>query len=143
VHEVNPRARLEFIDVSFNITFCVEMTIFCRNIRGLNSHSRQRVVRSWITSNKLLVGGVLEAHVAENNALAILASILPGWRKESNYCCSVLGRIWLVWDPSVSVLVFKKSEQMILCSIKVPSVATSFAAAFVYEKNAELDRRLL
>lgn len=119
------------------------MTIFCWNIRGLNSPSRQRVVRSFIASNKLLVGGILETHVAEENATSVLAATLPGWRMENNYCCSELGRIWLVWDPSVSVLVFKKSEQMILCSIKVPDVASSFAAAFVYGKNTDIERRLL
>jgi len=119
------------------------MTIFCWNIRGLNSHSRQRVVRSWIASNKLLVGGFLETHVAKENAATVLASTLPGWKMDSNYCCSDLGRIWIVWDPSVSVLIFKKSEQMILCSIKVPNVAISFAVAFVNGKNSEFERRMV
>ncbi|CAE6062902.1 unnamed protein product [Arabidopsis arenosa] len=79
----------------------------------------------------------------EANAASVLAATLPGWRMECNYCCSELGRIWLVWDPSVSVLVFKKSEQMILCSVKVPNIANSFAAAFVYGKNTDGERRLL
>ncbi|XP_020881895.1 uncharacterized protein LOC110228556 [Arabidopsis lyrata subsp. lyrata] len=90
-----------------------------------------------------MVGGILKTHVAEENAASVLAATLPGWRMENNYCCLELGRIWLVWDPSVSVLVFKKSEQMILCSIKVPEVATSFVAAFVYGKNTVIERRLL
>ncbi|KAG7561138.1 Reverse transcriptase zinc-binding domain [Arabidopsis thaliana x Arabidopsis arenosa] len=106
-------------------------------------HPRQRVVRSWIASNKLLVGGFLETHVAEENAASVLASTLPGWRMDNNYCCSDLGRIWIVWDPSVSVLVFKKSQQMILCSIRLPGSSLSFAAAFVYGLNTELERRFL
>ena len=119
------------------------MTIFFWNIRGLNSRSRQRVVRSWVASNKLLVGGLLETHVAEENAASVLASTLPGWRMDSNYCCSDLGRIWLVWDPSVSVLVFKKLEQMVLCSVKLPGTFRSFAVALVYGKNNEVERRVL
>ncbi|KAG7588718.1 Reverse transcriptase zinc-binding domain [Arabidopsis suecica] len=79
----------------------------------------------------------------EANATAVLASTLPGWRTDNNYCCSDLGRIWIVWDPSVSVLVFKKTEQFMLCSIKMPLVNRSFVVAFVYGKNTDIERRLL
>ncbi|CAL9247739.1 unnamed protein product, partial [Arabidopsis halleri] len=87
------------------------MRVFCWNIRGLNSHSRQSMVRSWVASNNLLVGSFLETHVSEANASAVLASVLP--------------------------------DQMILCSIKLPSVSRSFAIAFVYGKNTTLERRVL
>jgi len=119
------------------------MKVFCWNIRGLNSRNRQRVVRSWIASNNLLVGCFLETHVAQENANSVLASTLPGWRMDSNYCCSELGRIWIVWDPSISVLVFKRTDQIMFCSIKIPSLLQSFAVAFVYGRNSELDRRSL
>ncbi|CAE6012165.1 unnamed protein product [Arabidopsis arenosa] len=105
--------------------------------------NRQRFVRSWVASNNLLVGCLLETHVAEENAGSVLASTIPGWRMDSNYCCSDLGRIWIVWDPSVSVLVFKKSDQFIICSIKLPNLNQSFAVAFVYGRNTEIERRLL
>lgn len=94
-------------------------------------------------SNKALVGGFLETHVAEGNAESVLASTLPGWRMDSNYCCSDLGRIWIVWDPTVSVLAFKKTDQLIICSIRLPDVIQSFAVAFVYGRNTELERRSL
>jgi mannosylglycoprotein endo-beta-mannosidase len=123
--------------------FVVNMKVFCWNIRGLNSRNRQRVVRSWIASNNLLVGCFLETHVAQENANSVLASTLPGWRMDSNYCCSELGRIWIVWDPSISVLVFKRTDQIMFCSIKIPSLLQSFAVAFVYGRNSELDRRSL
>lgn len=48
-----------------------------------------------------------------------------------------------MWDPSISVLIFKKSEQLIFCSIKLPNVGQSFAVAFVYGRNTELERRVL
>ncbi|KAG7588723.1 Zinc finger CCHC-type superfamily [Arabidopsis suecica] len=84
-----------------------------------------------------------ETHVAEVNAATVLASTLPGWRMDSNYCCSELGRIWIVWDPSVSVLVFKRMDQLVLCSIKLPSILRSFAVAFVYGRSTDIERRLL
>ncbi|KAL9831018.1 putative RNA-directed DNA polymerase [Arabidopsis thaliana] len=71
------------------------MTIFSWNIRGLNSQSRQRIVRSWVVSNKLLVGSFLETHVEKENAATVLASTLLGWRMDNNYWCSEMGRIWL------------------------------------------------
>ncbi|KAL9308685.1 putative RNA-directed DNA polymerase [Arabidopsis thaliana] len=51
---------------------------------------------------------------SESNAPAILDSTLPSWRLDTNYCCSELGRIWIVWDPSVSVLVFKKTDRLMI-----------------------------
>lgn len=119
------------------------MTVFCWNVRGLNSRSRQRSVRSWITSNNLLVGSFLETRVGEDNANSVLASTLPGWRMDSNYCCSELGRIWIVWNPSVSVLVFMKTDQLVLCSVRIPNINQSFAIAFVYGRNTEIERRSL
>lgn len=119
------------------------MKVFCWNVRGLNSLSRQHFVSRWIQNNKVLVGSFLETRVAEANATSVLASTLPGWRLESNYCRSDLGRIWLVWEPSVSVLVFKKTDQMIFCSIKLPNVLQSFAVAFVYGRNTDIERRKL
>lgn len=119
------------------------MKFFCWNVRGLNGHSRQRTVRNWIKKNKILFGSFLETRVAEVNADNVLTSTLPGWRMDNNYCCSSLGRIWVVWDPSVSVLVVKKSEQMIICSVRVPTMSRSFSVSFVYGKNTETERRVL
>ena len=81
--------------------------------------------------------------MAEENANSVLASTLPGWRMDSNYCCSDLGRIWIVWDPSISVLVFKKTDQFMLCRIKLPNLSQSFAVAFVYGRNNDIERRSL
>ncbi|CAA0270680.1 unnamed protein product [Arabidopsis thaliana] len=117
------------------------MAIFFWNVRGLNSRSRQRIVRSWIALNNLLVGYFLETHVAEDNASSVLAATLPGWRMDSYYCCSELGRIWIVWDLSVSVLVFSRTDQLMVCSIKIPDIAQSFAVTFVYGRNTEAERR--
>lgn len=117
------------------------MDVFCWNVRGINRHSRQRFVRRWVHSNNLLLGSFLETHVAEANVTSVLASTLPDWRVYANYCCSELGRIWVVWDPAVSVLVLKKTDQLMLCNVKLPNVSRSFIVTFVYGRNTELERR--
>ncbi|KAG7578747.1 Endonuclease/exonuclease/phosphatase superfamily [Arabidopsis thaliana x Arabidopsis arenosa] len=102
-------------------------------------------LKAWLSPSLLCEyeGCLLETHVAEENVGSVLASTLPGWKMDSNYCCSDLGRIWIVWDPSVSVLVFKKTDQLIICSTKLPNLNQSFAVAFVYGRNTEIERRLL
>ncbi|XP_024015179.1 uncharacterized protein LOC112088921 [Eutrema salsugineum] len=112
------------------------MRVFCWNVKGLNSHSRQSVVRNWITINRHLVGGFLETRVREVNASAILSSLLPGWRIETNYEFADNGRIWLVWDPSISVMVFKKTNKFIHDLV----TNFSFLATFVYASNFEVQR---
>ncbi|OAO91334.1 hypothetical protein AXX17_AT5G31500 [Arabidopsis thaliana] len=62
---------------------------------------------------------------------------------DSNYCSSDLGQIWIVWDPSMSVLVFSRTDQLMLCSIKIPNILQSFAVTFVYGRNTEVGKRLL
>ncbi|CAL9222663.1 unnamed protein product, partial [Arabidopsis halleri] len=103
-----------------------ELKIWHNKIRStVPGASDFRVVRSWIASNNLLVGGFLETHVMEDNAPSVLASTLPGWRMDSNYCCFELGRIWIVWDPSVSVLVFKRTDQLVICIGDFNQIAAS------------------
>ncbi|KAG7558973.1 Endonuclease/exonuclease/phosphatase superfamily [Arabidopsis thaliana x Arabidopsis arenosa] len=117
--------------------------IFCWNIRGLNSHSRQRFVRSWIGVNKPLIGSILESHVSEDNAVSVLNSSFPGWRWDGNYASVDGGRILVVWDPSVSVICLKKSPQLMLCGVFCPATNESFSVAFVYAYNSVIQRRLL
>lgn len=111
------------------------MKIFCWNVKGLNSQSRQRVIRSWIGVNKPLIDSVLETRVSVHNASSILQSTFPGWRCENNYEASEGGRIWVVWDPSVSVICFKKSAQMIVCGVYDAATNESFSVTFVYAYN--------
>lgn len=119
------------------------MKVFCWNIRGLNNPSRQRFIRSWIGLNKPVIGSLLETHVSEENAVFVSQSTFPGWRCEFNYNYSELGRIWLVWDPSVSVVCVMKSAQMIVCAVHDPRTNDSFSVAFVYAYNTVIQRSVL
>ncbi|CAL9233341.1 unnamed protein product, partial [Arabidopsis halleri] len=111
--------------------------------KGMNNQSRQRVIRSWVGANKPLFGSVLETHVSEENASAILVSTFPGWRWETNYSHSAGGRIWVVWDPSISVICFYKSAQLVFCGVHDPATNQSFSVGFVYAFNTVIQRRSL
>ncbi|XP_023644238.1 uncharacterized protein LOC111832133 [Capsella rubella] len=90
------RSLLPMLKVFWVQLFGSIMTMFFWNVRGLNSHSRQRVIRRWIPLNNLLIGASLETRVTESNSQYVLAAATPGWRMDNNYGYSDLDIIWLV-----------------------------------------------
>lgn len=119
------------------------MKVFSWNVRGLNSSDRQRVVKSWVQSNRFTIGAFIETHVREENAAVVVEAVVAGWRYETNYSRSEGGRIWVVWDPSISRIVYSKSEQMVVCGVYEPETGLSFTVIFVYAYNTEIQRRSL
>ncbi|KAL0661041.1 hypothetical protein Bca4012_097878 [Brassica carinata] len=119
------------------------MKIFSWNIRGLNGDGRKRVVRSWLRGMGSSVGALLETHVQEENFCSVLGAIAPGWRVESNYSQAAGGRVWLLWSPNISVVVYLKTDQLLLCGVLDPDSGTSCTVAFVYALNTEGERRSL
>ena len=129
--EVSPRKR----DPLYNrksVFKLVHMKIFSWNVRGLNNNDRQRSIRSWLNNFSSSVGAFLETHVREENSVQVSAGCLQGWRFDSNYSEIAGGRIWIVWDPVLSVVVFKKSEQMIVRGVFEPETQTALTVGFVY-----------
>lgn len=47
-------------------------------------------------------------------------NLLPGWLFEDNYGYSDLGKIWILWHPSVLVVMLSKSLQMVTCDVLLP-----------------------
>lgn len=119
------------------------MKIFSWNIIGINGSGRQRVVSSWLQSLGSSVGALLETHVQEENFLSVLGEVASGWRFESNYSEVAGGRIWFLWRPSLSVVVYLKSDQFILCGVIDPATGMECTVAFVYAHNTEAERRNL
>lgn len=67
--------------------------------------------------------------------------IIPGWRFEANYSDEAdNGRIVVVWDPLLSVVVYFKSPQIMVCGIFNLVTSQSFTAAFVYARNLKEER---
>lgn len=119
------------------------MKLFSWNVRGLNGVGRQRIVRSWLQSLGSSVGALLETHVQEENFLSVLGAVAPGWRVETNYSEVAGGRIWLLWSSSLSVVVYLKTEQLVLCGVYDPATGTNCTVVFVYAHNTEGERRHL
>lgn len=101
------------------------------------------MVRSWLQSLGTSVGALIETHVQEENFNNVLGTIAPGWRVDNNYSESGGGRIWLLWKPSVSVVVYLKTYQFILCGVLDPASGTTCTVAFVYAHNTEVEHREL
>lgn len=140
--EVFPRER-NHLSNRKSVFNPVYMKIFSWNVRGLNNIDRQRSIRSWLHNFGSSVGAFLETHVSEENSVQVAAGCLQDWRFDFNYSEDAGGRIWLVWDSVLSVVVFKKSAQMMVCGVFEPESQTYLTVGFVYAYNTEVQRRSL
>lgn len=136
-----PRIR-ELVTNSVSSLACI-YEVFSWNVRGLNGYGQQRVVCSWLQSLGSSVGALLETHVQEENVLSVLRATAPGWRFDNNYSHAAGGRIWLLWSPAISVVVYLKTDQLILCGVMDPATGTNCTLAFIYAHNSEGERRSL
>ncbi|XP_056862412.1 uncharacterized protein LOC130510091 [Raphanus sativus] len=66
-----------------------------------------------------------------------------GWLTDDNYGFSPLGKIWLVWHPSLLVTIISKSLQMITAEVTWPSLQTNVFISVVYASNDPKERSLL
>lgn len=49
----------------------------------------------------------------------------------------------MVWDPSISVVVYKNSTQFVLCGVFNLDTSESITVAFIYASNCEVQWRQL
>lgn len=93
--------------------------------------------------NKPLFGGLVETHVQKPKQSKFMSTMLPGWFFEDNYGFSELGKIWVVWHPSVRVKTLAKSLQMVTCEVLLPDAPDSCVVSIVYASNDDDVRKLL
>ncbi|KAG7551508.1 Reverse transcriptase domain [Arabidopsis thaliana x Arabidopsis arenosa] len=67
--------------------------------------------------------------------------LLPGWLFDDNYGFSVLGKIWILWHPSVKVVVLFKSLQMVTCQVLLPDAQEWIIVSIIYASNEEGPRQ--
>lgn len=134
-----PRER-SFTSNRHSVFKSVHMKIFAWNVRGLGNSSRQNKVRSFLNSLGWSVGAFVETRVREENSASLMSRLLQGWSFDSNYSETDGGRILIVWDQSLSVVVFKKSEQMLVCGVFDPASQVSLTVGFAYAHNTEGQR---
>ncbi|XP_024004813.1 uncharacterized protein LOC112081968 [Eutrema salsugineum] len=90
---------------------------------------------------KPLFGSIIETRVKENKSVRYFHSTFPGWSFVSNYEFAELGRIWVGWDPSVSLTVFFKSSQIITCVIQLPHTTSEVCISYIYGVNTKEGRQ--
>ncbi|XP_010555870.1 PREDICTED: uncharacterized protein LOC104825266 [Tarenaya hassleriana] len=91
-----------------------------------------------------IIGSMIETRVrGEQEASSVVQRLLPGWSFSHNYSSAELGRIWIAWDPSVSVVTYSSSDQMITCGVFVPATCRYTTISFIYARNTSGERRLL
>lgn len=85
------------------------MKIASWNVRGLNYNDRQRVVNRWLRNLGYSVVALLETHVQEEIFFEVLNKVSQDRRFENNYLEVNGGRIWILWDPTISVITYSKT----------------------------------
>ncbi|KAG7547431.1 Reverse transcriptase domain [Arabidopsis suecica] len=79
----------------------------------------------------------------QSKSAKFINALLPGWFCDDNYNFSELGKIWILWHPSVKVSTISKSLQMITCEVELPNAVQPIVVSFVYASNVEVERLLL
>lgn len=115
--------------------------IFCWNVRGFNKLSHRRGFKDWFLLNQPILGSLIETHVTQPKQKKFISAILPGWSFEDNYAFSDLGKIWILWHPSVKVSIISKSLQMVTCEVLLPDSQSEIVISFVYAANEDSARR--
>lgn len=113
--------------------------LFCWNVRGFNNFSHRNGFKKWIRKNKPLFGGIVETRVKQLKINKFVDFVLPGWFFTDNYNYSDLGKIWVLWHPSVKVVVLSKSLQQVTCEVGLPAQGETIIVTIVYAAN---DRKL-
>lgn len=85
--------------------------------------------------NKPAFGSLIETRVKEHKSLKYIQSSFPVWNYATNYEFAKLGRIWVVWDPTVHLSIHFKSSQMITCVVFLPHSSVQMVISFVYALN--------
>ncbi|CAE6005964.1 unnamed protein product [Arabidopsis arenosa] len=101
---------------------------------------RKDLTKEWINIHKPLFGAFLETHIQPANAGRIIRAIPAGWKVFGNFDHHTSSRIFLVWDPSVSLVIYKSSEQLVTCGIFIQSQNLSLTVSFVYAHNLPEER---
>ena len=117
--------------------------IFCWNVRGLNKFNHRSGLRKWFRKKNPLFGGLLETHVKQPKMQKFVSDIFPGWYSVDNYVFSPLGKIWLIWHPSILVTVILKSLQMVTVDVTWPSPPSNLIISIIYASNDAAEWTLL
>lgn len=112
-------------------------------MRGFNIYSHRSGFKKWSKNNRPIFGGLIETHVKQTKSTKFINELFPGWLFDENYGYSDLGKIWVVWHPSVRAVVISKSLQMVTCEVVWPETQKVFIISVIYASNCAEARKSL
>ena len=121
----------------------MSIDIFCWNVRGLNKFSHRSGLSKWFRKNSPLFGGLLETHVKQAKMNKFISDLFLGWSSTDNYGFSPIGKIWIIWHPSLSVTIISKSLQMITVEVRWPATQSTITISIIYASNDPVERTSL
>ncbi|WZY76441.1 hypothetical protein YC2023_022825 [Brassica napus] len=117
--------------------------LFGWNVRGFNKVNHRTGFKKWFKQHRPSFGCLLETHVQRIKQNKFVTSLLPGWGFDGNYEFSELGKIWILWHPSLQVSIIQKSLQMITCLVKHPGYLSPVIVSCIYASTDEDIRKEL
>ncbi|GAV71452.1 LOW QUALITY PROTEIN: Exo_endo_phos domain-containing protein/DUF4283 domain-containing protein, partial [Cephalotus follicularis] len=102
------------------------------NIRGLNHPLKQEEVSRFILMNKLAICGLLESRTIAGNVNKIARRMCKNWDWATNHAFSPLGRIWVMWDPSILKFEVSLMTDQVIHGKAVLGNGTVVRLSFVY-----------
>ncbi|KAL9244383.1 hypothetical protein vseg_018163 [Gypsophila vaccaria] len=111
------------------------------NVRGMNSHAKQREIKWFLDKNKLDLFGLLETKVASCSMNKVVSSVCEGWSVCTNSSWHKGGRVWLLWNPSkLNSNVLHIDSQCIVAEAQDRVSQGRFLFSLVYAFNSAADR---
>lgn len=78
--------------------------IGCWNSRGLNRVDKQHEMQFFLHNKKISLFGLLERKAKRAKATKAALTLSKDWSLVTNYGCHPGGRIWVIWKPSIMML---------------------------------------
>lgn len=114
------------------------------NVRGLNSHTRQKEVNAFLLRNKIGLVGLLETKIKPQNFAKVYSNAFQEWCVISNINQVKGGRILIFWlETNFQVDVRFISAQCIHIHVVSKTYKQAFDCTFIYAFNGANERRQL
>lgn len=106
--------------------------IVTRNVRGLNSKTKQQEVRKFLSSHNVKLFSLLETRVKAHNMGKVYLQLCPGWCFTSNNSYHENERIIVGWWPNEFRLnIMEMTSQYIHCAVMPTQGNNEFWCTFV------------
>ncbi|XP_060965582.1 uncharacterized protein LOC133034505 [Cannabis sativa] len=118
--------------------------LLCWNVRGANNQQKQRLIKQFISLQKVDFVGLLETRVKARKLGVLYSNIFDGWCFSSNIAWHKGGKIVIAWNPSRFIVdIIRCTSQFMHLKIStVDGMFDSFVTV-VYASNSRMERKKL